>query len=266
MFEQFIDILLLIASPAVGSFLAMAAQKIPKKQPFLLGRSRCDHCENVLTWIDLLPIINHLWLKGRCRTCKSTISLDSFFIECSSSVLSVLAYFILGGGLIFWVSMTLGWILLLLSAIDIRHFILPDQLVYALILLGCLWASITPILPTSDFLIGAVAAYAFMGSTKYLYRKIKNIEGIGGGDVKLFVVAGVWLGWKMLPFVLLIACCSALAHILIKMRSKLPRHLKIAFGPYLAIGIWVMFIGMNVESRNYPHFYRGWIVEFKWPF
>ncbi|PHR04160.1 MAG: hypothetical protein COB29_12725 [Sulfitobacter sp.] len=260
MFEIFVDSLLLVGSPAIGSFLAMAADKMPKQQSFLLGRSKCDHCGNVLIWKDLLPIINHLWLKGRCRTCKLTISLDSFYIECSSTVLSVSAYFLIGGGLIFWLSMMLGWTLLLLSAIDIRHFILPDPLVFALILLGGLWASITPVLPSSDFIIGAVAAYAFMGSTKYLYRKIKNIDGIGGGDVKLFVAAGIWLGWKMLPFVLLIACCSALTHILIKMRSKLPRHLKIAFGPYLAIGIWVLFIGMNLESRNYPYFYRGWIV------
>jgi leader peptidase (prepilin peptidase)/N-methyltransferase len=147
-------------------------------------------------------------------------------------------------GWLLWASLALGWTLLALAAIDLRHYLLPDPLTLPLIPagLGLAWLIEPAKLP--DHAIGAAAGLVGFALIAWLYRRLRRREGLGLGDAKLLAAGGAWLGWQALPSVVALAAVFALALALAGALpgGKLAATTRIAFGPHLALAIWLVWL------------------------
>jgi leader peptidase (prepilin peptidase)/N-methyltransferase len=147
-------------------------------------------------------------------------------------------------GWLLWASLGLGWTLLTLAAIDCREFVLPDIITLPLIPVGLVvaWA-VDPGLLVGHAL-GTLAGLASLTGIAAAYRRVRGREGLGLGDAKLLAAAGAWLGWQALPSVVLIAAACALAFALAASLSggKLTWTSRVAFGPYLALAFWLVWL------------------------
>jgi leader peptidase (prepilin peptidase) / N-methyltransferase len=233
----------LLAAPFVGSFLGVVFDRLPAGRPMALGRSRCDACDATLGAKDLVPIASWLWQRGRCAYCRAELGTFYPIIELAALAVAVSAAFVLSGWLLL-VSCALGWTLLTLAAIDQRHFLLPDVLTLPLIPAGLLvaWA-IDPALVMSH-LVGVFAGFASFAAIAFAYRRLRRREGLGLGDAKLLAAAGAWLGWQALPGLVVIAAVCALAIALARTVAggALSATTKIAFGSYLALAFWLVWL------------------------
>ena len=192
----------LLLGAAVGSFLATILIRWPSGRSALTGRSRCDSCKNRLPASELVPILSYLALRGRCRRCGRRIDSRHLAIELAAAFIGAVALiahpFPLG-----LVSAMLGWWLLLTAALDVEHQWLPDRLTLPLIAAGLIagWASLGP--PLAERAIGAAAGFVALQAIAVAYRKLRGRVGLGGGDPKLLAALGAWLGWTLLPVLLL---------------------------------------------------------------
>ena len=242
---------LLAAAPFVGSFLATVAHRLPRGRSAAAGRSACPSCGHSLGLADLVPIAGYLIRRGRCAYCGTPIPRAYPLIELGALAVALWAVAALPGWTA-WAAAALGWGLLALAAIDLRHFLLPDALTLPLLCLGLAlaamgWAApglgwgVTPL----DAAIGAAAGFAAFALIGWLYARVRGCAGIGGGDAKLLAAAGAWAGWQALPSVVLIAALAGLAASLALAAVK--RHRpgwrdRLPFGPYLALGMWLVVL------------------------
>lgn len=236
-----IQIALVAVSPIVGSFLAAAAHRLPDDvRGLLVGRSRCDRCLHPLALRDLVPVLSWIGLGGRCRHCGGPIDRTHPVIELAAIGIALLSVLV-GDPTLAPGTCLLGWWLLLLGAIDRRIGLLPDMLTLPLILAGLLAALAEPGgPPLADRAIGAAAGYLLFAGLASAYRRLRGKDGLGLGDAKLLAAGGAWLGWQALPWVILIGAGVALLAVLVFARGPVARDTAIAFGPWLALGIWLM--------------------------
>jgi leader peptidase (prepilin peptidase)/N-methyltransferase len=236
-------ILALLVAPFVGSFLGVVVERLPEARPIALARSSCDHCGATLGARDLVPLLSWLARRGRCGCGK--VRLSAFYpgIELAALAVAVSATLVLSGWLL-WASLALGWTLLALAAIDLRHYLLPDALTLPLIAAGLAVAWLIEPARLGDHALGAAAGFIGFTVIAWLYRRLREREGLGRGDAKLLGAGGAWLGWQALPSVVALAAVVALAVALAGtlLGAKLGATTKIAFGPYLALAIWLVWL------------------------
>ena len=189
--------LALLIAPFVGSFLGVLIERLPAGRPVLLGRSACDHCGRMLAVRDLVPLVSYLARRGRCACGEARLSAFYPAIELAALGVAMSAVAVLSGWLL-WASLGLGWALLALAAIDLRHLVLPDILCLPLIPAGLAiaWALDPALLP--DHALGAILGFAAFVAIAFVYRRLRGREGLGMGDAKLLAAAGAWLGWRAL--------------------------------------------------------------------
>ncbi|MEE2916562.1 A24 family peptidase [Sphingomonas ginsenosidimutans] len=186
-----------------GSFLATIAVRWPMERSVARGRSACDGCGRVLTARDLVPMLSWAAARGRCGACSAPIDPRHPLIEAGCALAGIAAGYAAPGvagaaGALF------GWLLLTLAVMDAHDFWLPDELTAALAIGGVASAWwVAPDWP--DRLIGGVGGFALLWLVAAGYRRWRGREGMGGGDPKLFGAIGLWLGWRLLPAVLVIA-------------------------------------------------------------
>lgn len=223
-----------------GSFIATVAIRWPANESALKGRSRCDGCGRVLAAIELVPVASYLLQRGRCRGCRGVIAPSHVVTELLGLAIGVVAGVVAPGpegaaGAVF------GWLLLALGAIDLAAFWLPNALVAALALtgLGSGLAGVDP--PLTDRVVGGLAGFAVLWSVATLYRQARGRIGLGGGDPKLFGAIGLWLGWRALPGVMLIACAIGLA---VAFATRMRGSDRLPLGTLLAAAgfIWWLFV------------------------
>ncbi|MGN5373935.1 prepilin peptidase [Sphingomonas hankookensis] len=205
----FWPILLGISGAVFGSFIATIAIRWPEGRSALHGRSACDGCGRGLAWFELVPVAGFVALRGRCRTCGARIAAGHVVTELLGAAVGIVAGLVAPG----WEGVAgaaCGWLLLALGAIDLAAFWLPDVLTGALAVaaLGGGLAGFAPSLP--DRLIGGAAGFGALWLVAAGYRRARGRIGLGG-DPKLFGAIGLWLGWRALPPVLLIASATGLA-------------------------------------------------------
>jgi leader peptidase (prepilin peptidase)/N-methyltransferase len=236
-----VQIALVVVSPVAGSFLAAAASRLPDDvRGLLFGRSRCDQCRHPLAMRDLVPVLSWAGLGGRCRYCGGMIDPAHPVIELAAIGIAILAVAV-GDSTTSPGTCLLGWWLLLLGAIDRRTGLLPDMLTLPLVLAGLLAGLFEPGgPPLPDRAIGAAVGWLLFAGLAFAYRRLRGRDGLGLGDAKLLAAGGAWLGWQALPWVVLIGAGAALAATLAASRGEVSRHAAIAFGPWLALGIWAM--------------------------
>ena len=217
-----------VLGACLGSFSSALIHRVPENLPWIWessskknisSRSQCPHCKHELRARNLIPILSWIVQNGRCNYCSKRISSFYPLIECICAVLSVMIFHVFGISYLTLLLLMALPFLISLFIIDLRHFILPDQLVFIFLGLGILKA-FTSGWPWGEEL-GSVVAHSgdlflyilfsgliFAGTAYFLgflTTKILGRKSLGLGDVKFFAAAGVWLGWEMLPFFLIIS-------------------------------------------------------------
>ncbi|MEG3150706.1 prepilin peptidase [Sphingomonas sp. ZT3P38] len=236
-----------VLGAVIGSFLATLVIRWPQDRSVLRGRSHCDGCDGVLGPRDLIPLVSAALSRGRCRQCAAPIDPRHWQIELAALGIGVVTGLVVSGpaalaGAVF------GWLLLTLAALDVTEFWLPDPLTLTLALAGLVTGFVGIEPPPLDRLIGVVAGFASLWFVGFAYRHLRGREGLGGGDPKLLGAIGLWLGWRLLPAVLLLAALTGLAFVLIgmlrgraaKMDDRMPFGALLAIAAYPA---WLFLIG-----------------------
>lgn len=242
-----------------GSFLNVVIYRLPrmvlheheqdkdKKAPtFSLSfpRSHCPHCSHTLSAWELVPVLSFVALRGRCRQCHTPISWAYPLTELLNAGLWVLCIVHFGPTPQGWSAAVYASALLALARIDLQTTLLPDAITLPL-LWGGLAASSLGWTPASlnDAVWGAMLGYGLFWALDWLYLKLRNQHGLGGGDAKLLAALLAWLGWPALVSVLLLASLSALLVVLVQwLRGRLQPQAQIPFGPYLAVAGLVLML------------------------
>jgi leader peptidase (prepilin peptidase)/N-methyltransferase len=234
---------LLIVAPFVGSFLGVVVWREGDFSRVADGRSRCDSCGAALQARDLVPLASYLALRGRCRACGARLSLFYPVIELSAIVPVVWAATLQSDGTLL-LSVVLGWFLIALAAIDWRTLRLPDSLTLPLLAIGLLSAWFYDRGHWLDHALGAVLAFAVFAGLTFAYRRLRGREGLGLGDAKLAGALGAFVAWQGMSGAVFLGAMAALATVLVRalLRRPLARAEPIAFGPFLALGAWIVWL------------------------
>ncbi|MBI5612822.1 MAG: prepilin peptidase [Gammaproteobacteria bacterium] len=222
-----------------------AAAAPPEAAAFNLitPRSRCPHCGHAIGALENIPVVSFLWLKGRCAACKKPIARRYPAVELLSAVLSGLVAWRFGFGAAALAALLLSWALIALTFIDIDQQLLPDVITLPFLWLGLVFNLAGGFTGLASAVIGAVAGYVSLWLVFQLFKLATGKEGMGYGDFKLFALFGAWLGWQMLPVIILLAslvgAIVGLTFILLKGRD---RRLPIPFGPFLCAAGWLAML------------------------
>ncbi len=207
--------------------------------------SQCPACKTALRWYENIPLFSYLLQTGKCRHCRNTISIRYPMVELLTALFAGFTIATFGFTALGWSYAIFIYTLIILTYIDKDHMLLPDQLTLPLVWLGLLASlHITPISPT-DAIIGATAGYLALWSVFWLFKLITGKEGMGYGDFKLLAALGAWLGWQMLPMIILLSSViGALFGVLMLLLRRHKQGNPMPFGPFLALaGIAALFFG-----------------------
>ena len=232
-----------------GSFSNVCIYRLPNDQSIAKGRSFCPSCKDQIKWYDNIPFLSFIFLKAKCRSCGNKISSQYFLVEFVSAISFVIIYHLYGISVTTLLLIILSIFFIIIFFIDLKHFIIPNELTFPLMFIGFV-KSFEPNLNQTIFpnyinsLIGGVFGYLIIWLIIFFYKKVRNKEGMGLGDAKLMAVVGFWFGWVSIPFTIFISSFVALIFAvpsLIKKNKKMTTQ--IPFGPYIIIGciIYVSF-------------------------
>lgn len=198
-------------------------------------RSRCPACAHQITALENIPLISYLVLGGKCSACGIRISLRYPIIEIFSGLLSALIAWHFGPTLQTAGALLLIWSLIALAAIDFDTQFLPDSITLPLLWLGLLFNLFGTFTDLPSAVIGAMAGYLSLWSIFWLFKLATGKEGMGYGDFKLLAALGAWLGWSMLPTIILLSSLvGAIVGVSLIVLARHGRNVPIPFGPYLA--------------------------------
>jgi leader peptidase (prepilin peptidase)/N-methyltransferase len=273
-----------LAGLAIGSFLNVVIHRLPlvlerqwrvqaaeldgrpaaaEPEPYNLvrPRSRCPACQAPIRAAHNIPVLSWLLLRGRCAACQAAISVRYPIVELATGIAFAAVAWRFGFGPSALLACVFTAYLVALTGIDIDRQLLPDILTIPLLWVGLvasLWLGAGDAPPPAalrDAVIGAVGGYVFLWLVFHLFRLVTGKEGMGYGDFKLFAAIGAWLGWQMLPLVLLLAAfVGAAVGIAMMAASRLGRGVPIPFGPYLAGAAWIAMLWGPAIVERYLRF------------
>jgi len=237
----------------------LRGEALPASEPLTLAkpRSRCPHCGQGITALQNIPVISWLALKGRCAGCKAHISLRYPLVELTAGLAAAFCAWRLGPGIAALGAMVFVWTILAASLIDFDTQLLPDSMTLPLLWLGLLLNLGGTFTDLRSAVIGAAAGYLALWSVFWLFKLVTGKEGMGYGDFKLLAAIGAWLGWTVLPVVILLSSLvGAVIGITLIVFFKHGREVPIPFGPYLgAAGIIALFWGQPLTEMIWTRFY-----------
>jgi leader peptidase (prepilin peptidase)/N-methyltransferase len=234
----------MLADPASP---APATEREPAPYNLVVPRSACPHCGAPIRAHQNIPVVSWLLLGGKCAHCRARISPRYPIVELATAILSAAVVWRFGWQWQSVAALFFTWALVSLTVIDLDHQVLPDVITIPLLWLGLLasvaWhESLAPPIPADPIaaIVGAAAGYLSLWSVYWAFKLLTGKEGMGYGDFKLFGALGAWMGWQMLPLILLLsAFAGAVVGIaLIVLRGR-DRNVPIPFGPYLAAAGWI---------------------------
>jgi len=236
-------VLITVFGLVMGSFLGTVAERLPKGQSIVFGRSHCDHCGTVLRLWQLIPVAGWIGQFGLCHFCKARISPIYLVMELGAAAVCVWSVAAVPQAILI-PSVALGWILLTLAVMDWRHLLLSDALTLPLLGSGLVIAWIFWPQRFGDHVLGALGGGTLLFGINAAYRRLRRKDGLGLGDVKLAGAAGAWLGFEGLPTVFVIASSAALFALLVRRMSgtMIAWNAKVAFGSYLCLGTWIVWL------------------------
>lgn len=244
--------LALLVAPCIGSFAGVLIRRLPRGEPVLLGRSRCEACAHGLGAAELVPLASYALLGGRCRWCRATIPARHSAVELACLGIAGWAALAAPDPRMLWLTCGLGWALLALAWIDWEHMLLPDALTLPLIPagLGAAWL-LDPAGAPSHVLpwhaAAAAAGYLGFRAVELGYRRLRGRDGLGEGDAKLMAAAGAWVGLEPLPMVVFLAavCGLVVAAALQLGGRRLEAGTAIPFGPAICLATWLVWLGVD---------------------
>lgn len=215
----------------------------PEKYNLVVPGSACPKCKTSIKPWHNLPIIGWLMLKGKCAACHAPISSRYPIIEFITGLLIATLAWHFGPSWQFVFASTLTFVLVALTGIDLDEMLLPDQMTLPLLWLGLIINLNHTFASPTDAIIGAAAGYLSLWSIFWLFKILTGKEGMGYGDFKLLAVFGAWLGWQMLPLVLLLSSLvGAVVGITMIISKRLKQGNPIPFGPYIAAAGWIALL------------------------
>ena len=267
----------LILGLIIGSFLNVVIFRIPKmleqdwksqccellevegkeepKITLSTPNSTCPKCGHEIKPWENIPIISYLFLRGKCASCKTSISLRYPIIELVTGLLSVAVICVLGANWAGFTALLLTWVLIALTMIDFDTQLLPDNMTLPLIWLGLIVNSQGIFVPLETALWGAVAGYLSLWSVYHIFKLVTGKEGMGFGDFKLLAALGAWMGWQLLPVIILLSSLvGAIVGITLIVTLGRDKNIPIPFGPYLAAAGWLALLWGNDITQAYLQF------------
>ena len=259
----------------VGSFLNVVIHRLPNMmqrefdndvaqangQPpphterynLMLPHSNCTACGHRITAMENIPVISYLLLRGKCSACKAPISMRYPLVELLTGALSALLIWHFGSGWTGLAALVFAWLLITMTFIDADTQFLPDDLTYPLLWAGLLVNINGTFAPLQDAVIGAAAGYLALWSVYWAYKLATGKEGMGYGDFKLLAALGAWLGWTMLPTIILLSSIvGAVVGIGLIVFARHSRDKVIPFGPYLAAaGLVTLLYGAPLSRLTF---------------
>jgi len=256
----------------IGSFLNVVIHRIPKmmqresdnyvahesgkelphtdRYNLMVPRSCCPHCGHQITALENIPVVSWLALGGKCRKCKAPISPRYPIVELVTGLLSAFLVWTFGSGVAGLGTLLFVYLLIAMTYIDYDTKLLPDDLTLPLLWAGLLINVNGTFVPLQDAVIGAAAGYLVLWAVYWLFKLATGKEGMGYGDFKLLAALGAWMGWAMLPtIVLLSSVVGALVGIGLIVFAKRGRDNPIPFGPYLAAaGLIALVWGKDIGA------------------
>jgi len=229
--------------------------------PFTLSkpRSACPNCKAPIAALQNIPVISWLVLRGRCASCKTKISARYPLVELTTGFLSAWVAWHFGFGAPAACALFVTWALIALTGIDIDHQLLPDNItlplmwagLIAAVVIGATTGSALPV-SAKDAIIGAASGYLSLWLVFHAFKLVTGKEGMGYGDFKLFAALGAWLGWKVLPLVLVLSAATGavLGILMIVLRGR-DRRAPMPFGPYLAAAGWLAMMYGDALVNGY---------------
>jgi leader peptidase (prepilin peptidase)/N-methyltransferase len=230
----------------------------PERYNLLHPASRCPKCGHRITPLENIPILSYLLQGGRCKSCRTRISVRYPLVEFVSAIMvGVVAWHFgfswatVGGAL-------LTWALICASGIDLDHQLLPDCINLPFLWLGLAFNLFGVYTDLHSSVIGAIAGYLSLWSVYILFKLVTGKEGMGHGDFKLLALLGAWLGWQALPVIIILSSLvgAIVGMVLIVFRSR-DRSKPIPFGPYLAAAGWIAFLWGADLTKAYLNWASG---------
>lgn len=256
----------------VGSFLNVVIYRLPKimerewreqcaelngqnadqLEPFNLRipRSACTHCGYQISAMENIPVISYLLLGGKCKKCRASISVRYPLVESISGLLCAFAAWHFGFGVATVAAIMFIWALIALTFIDFDTQLLPDDITLPLLWLGLLFNMYGTFASLGNAVAGAMIGYLVLWCVYWLFKLATGKEGMGYGDFKLLAAIGAWLGWQLLPLVIILSSMvGAVVGITLIIASRHGRNIPIPFGPYLAGGgLIALFWGQQLTQ------------------
>ena len=235
-------IIVFILGSIWGSFSNVCIHRLPDNKSVSRGRSYCPSCKKQIRWYDNIPIFSYVFLKAKCRDCSAKINVKYLLVELICALSFVWFFYLFGLSLTTLLFFILSIFFIIIFFIDLKHFIIPNELTFPLMAIGLL-KSFDPNLNQYLFpnflnsLIGGVAGYIIIWMIIFIYKRLRNKEGMGLGDAKLLSAIGFWFGWMSIPFILFFSSFIALVLAIPSLINK-SKNLssQIPFGPYLILG------------------------------
>lgn len=224
----------------IGSFLNVCIYRIPKEESIVRVNSHCMSCGHRLAWYDLFPLFSWLFLRGKCRYCGEKISVQYPIVEAVNGLLYVLVFLVNGwniqSGL--WCVVTSS--LIVITMIDFRTMMIPVGTYLIILLMGIVNLTLDRD-NWLDYVLGMVAAGAFLLIIALIFRAVTGKGGLGLGDIELMACAGLCLGLSRVFFAIIIGCVvgAVIEGIRIAVTKKKG---KFAFGPYLSFAIFICLL------------------------
>ena len=243
--DNFTIISLLVLSYLLGSFYNVLIYRIPQGISFILPSSKCTQCNKKIKWFDNIPIFSFIFLKGKCRHCKKSFSFQYLLVEIISPILMITLLLYnetLYKGIVGYLFFS---VLLIIFFIDLEHKIIPNTLTYSLALFGVILNFINLNFYNAIYTIffGALIGGGPIFLLMYLYKKIRGVDGMGMGDIKLFIVLGIWLGWlNCLLIIFISAMIGSIVGIVGILIKKVESQQQLPFGPFIIISTLLVYL------------------------
>jgi leader peptidase (prepilin peptidase)/N-methyltransferase len=239
----------------VGSFLNVCIYRIPRRESLAWPASHCTSCNRPLSWFENVPVVSWAVLRGRCRTCHASIAPTYPIVELTTAVLFAGGYLIYGWTPLLAVRLLFTCAMIVLFVIDLQHRILPNVITLPGIVVGLAFSAVLPpgwLASTIGAIVGGGALYLIAEA----WYRVRGVEGLGMGDVKMLAMIGAFLGWRLTLVTLMLASFSgSVIGVSLIASGRRSMQAALPFGTFLAVGALVAAVYGDTLLAWYLSFY-----------
>ncbi|WP_042146554.1 A24 family peptidase [Paucisalibacillus sp. EB02] len=227
----------------LGSFFNVVGIRVPNNQTFTNDRSYCPHCKHTLSWYELIPVFSYILQRGKCRNCKTKISIIYPVFELATGYLFALSYVHYGLTIELITSLLLVSMLVIITVSDIKYMLIPNKILLFFLPFFIIMRVIQPHDPWWSPIVGAIIGFGIIAIIIFVSR-----GGMGAGDMKLFAVLGIVLGTKNVLLAFFLSCLiGSVVGIVLLATKIINRKQPVPFGPYIVIATLITyFYGENL--------------------